>query len=121
MHRQFICSILDKSTIDESIIKKKKGLNHANIQIKIYIIDWRTLMATYALYHTSSGQYVSGYLYNSLKKRYVIRLTTDMQDIRIWYSREGAEKQLQILFDTPEYATLEIREISMTVPKWDIE
>ena len=76
-------------------------------------------MASYGIYHSASGKFVSNYI-RHLNGRYEIQLANDIQDTRIWAKKESAELQLKNLLNDPDDDSLEVREVSMTVPKWNV-
>ena len=76
-------------------------------------------MASYGLYHPASGKFVSNYIRN-LHGRYEVQLANDIQDTRIWAKKESAELQLRKLLNDPDDDMLEVREVSLTVPKWNV-
>lgn len=76
-------------------------------------------MASYGIYHPASGKFVSNYIRN-LQGRYEVQLANDIQDTRIWAKKESAELQLRKLLKDPDDDMLEVREVSLTVPKWNV-
>lgn len=77
-------------------------------------------MEKYALYHPASGKYLSNYFYDSKNKSYSFHVSNDIQDIWTWNGKSHAERQLRLLFPNPSTALLEVKEFSMTVPKWNV-
>lgn len=77
-------------------------------------------MEKYALYHPASGKYLSNYFYDSKNKSYSFHVSEDIQDIWTWDEKSYAERQLSMLFSNPSTAPLEVKEFSMTVPKWNV-
>lgn len=76
-------------------------------------------MTSYGIYHPASGKFVSNYIRN-LQGRYEVQLANDIQDTRIWAKKESAELQLRKLLKDPDDDMLEVREVSLTVPKWNV-
>lgn len=76
-------------------------------------------MTDYGIYHPASRKFVCTYTHD-LNGRYKIQLANDIQDTRIWAKKESAELQLKKLLNDPDDDTLEVREVSRTVPKLNI-
>lgn len=77
-------------------------------------------MEKYALYHPTSGKYLSNYFYDRKNKHYTFHISEDIQDIWTWNEKSHAERQLSMMFPNPSTAPFEVQEFSMTVPKWNV-
>ena len=68
----------------------------------------------YGLYHPASGKYISNFFCNYTNKHYTFHLANDIQDIRVWLNKASSEEQLKRMFNNPEDAPLEVREVKRT-------
>lgn len=68
-------------------------------------------MRRFVLYHPSSGNYVSSVSYDRSNRRYLVKFTNKISELKIWSNRSYAESQAQRIFASNRNLSLEVKEI----------